>query len=52
MATNQKKTRDFKDKQCGHCKLADKAKLRQGRPCCPFPNPQIRNGHCAQRKNK
>jgi len=52
MAVSQKKTRTIKDKQCRNCKLANKAKLRQGQPCCPFPNPQIRNGHCLQREEK
>ena len=52
MAVNQKKTRTFKDKQCRNCELTNKAKLRKGRPYCPFPNPQIRNGLCLQREEK
>lgn len=43
------KTLDFKKKQCGHCRLADKRALRKSWTCCPFPNPTIRNGHCINR---
>lgn len=44
------KTLDFKKRQCGHCKLADKRALRKGWNCCPFPNPAIKNGHCVPRE--
>lgn len=44
------KTKEFKEKQCGHCKLADQRAYRKGWPCCPLPNPKIRNGHCVERK--
>jgi len=44
------KTREFKDRQCRYCELADKAKFRKGQPCCPLPNPRIDNGHCRDRK--
>ena len=44
------KTREFKDRQCRYCKRADKLKFRHGRPCCPLPNPRIRNGHCLERQ--
>ena len=52
MATKQRKTRSFKNKFCRLCNHADKAKFRQGRPCCPFPNPQISNGHCVPFESK
>ena len=41
-----KKTKDFKDRQCRYCPLADKRAFRKGWPCCPLPNPRIFNGHC------
>jgi len=44
------KTRKMKNAQCRFCGLADPIKLRQGRPCCPLPNPEVRNGHCAPRQ--
>ena len=50
MAMGRKKTRDFKNTQCRHCKRVDKRALRKGWPCCPLLNPQIRNGHCVDRK--
>jgi hypothetical protein len=47
MSGNAKRmTRAFKETQCGNCKHANKAKLRQGRQHCPFVNPERRNGHC------
>lgn len=49
MSVGGKKTLEFKKRQCGHCGLADKRALRKGWNCCPLPNPQIRNGHCADR---
>ncbi|KKN40508.1 hypothetical protein LCGC14_0732970 [marine sediment metagenome] len=44
------KTKDFKERQCRYCERSDKIKFRQRRPCCPLPNPRIRNGHCLERK--
>ncbi|MBA7607525.1 hypothetical protein ES703_14684 [subsurface metagenome] len=50
MSRGHRKTRDFKDRQCRYCELADKLKLRRGESCCPLPNPKIRNGHCIDPK--
>lgn len=50
MSRGHKKTREFKDRQCRYCELADARALRKGQPCCPLPNPRIRNGHCIDRK--
>jgi len=50
MGAKNRKTKEFKDRQCRYCELSDKTKLRQRRPCCPVPNPQIRSGHCENRK--
>ena len=44
------KTKDFKERQCRYCERADAVKFRQGRPCCPLPNPRIRTGHCEDRQ--
>ena len=44
------KTKEFKERQCRYCELADKVKFGRGRPCCPLPNPRIRTGHCMDRK--
>jgi len=44
------KTKEFKERQCRYCKLADKSKFRKRRPYCPLPNPRIRNGHCMDRE--
>jgi len=49
MAKGNRKTKDFKDKQCRTCQLASKAKFRRREPCCPFPNPKIKSGHCQER---
>ncbi len=56
MAITQKITRQFKEKNCAYCKLADKRKLKKGRPCCGWADkhngqqPDIRNGHCSEIK--
>ena len=50
MAIGKRKTRDFKDRECRHCKHADKRALKKGYNCCPFPNPQIRKGLCMLRE--
>ena len=40
MGAKNRKTKEFKDRQCRHCELSSKMKLRQSHPCCPLPNPQ------------
>lgn len=55
MAKTKKRTREFKERQCGQCQSADKRELRKGRPdYCGYKNqtgkdPDIRNGHCVER---
>lgn len=55
MAKTKKHTRDFKERQCAYCKLADKRELRKGRSnYCGYKkktekDPDIQNGHCANR---
>jgi len=44
MKTSRRKTLAIKTNQCQYCKLANKAKLRQGRDCCQ--DADIHNGHC------
>lgn len=56
MALNKRHTRSFKRNECEHCELADKRALRQGRKHCRVElktgrRPDIRNGHCTQRKD-
>ena len=56
MAKSGKQTRGFRERNCAHCKLADKRALKKGRPCCKWAvdhdgqQPDIRNGHCAEMK--
>ena len=49
MARGNRKTLGFKDRQCQYCKKANKSAFRKGQPCCPLPNPRIKNGHCKDR---
>lgn len=46
----KRKTREFKDSQCRYCLLADPDKFKQGQPCCPKPNPRIRDGRCLEKE--
>jgi len=52
MSKSNKRNREFKDRQCAYCPLADRRAMRQGRPdYCKFieetgEQPEIRNGHC------
>jgi len=53
MKPGNRKTLEFKEKQCGHCDLADKRALRKGWPCCTYKGEtKIRNGHCSERKEE
>lgn len=55
MSRMKKHTRSFKEKQCDHCKLADKNELHEGLPTyCGYKkkhgkNPDIKNGLCVAR---
>jgi len=51
-----KRTLAFKKLNCNTCKLADRAKIRQGRPACKVFNdtghwPEVKNGHCQARED-
>ena len=50
MPRGNRKTKEFKDRQCRYCKLADKRAFRKGWPCCPKPNPKIVDGRCRDRE--
>jgi len=55
VAKTKRHTRDFRERQCDHCQLADKRELRKGRSnYCGYKkehgkDPDIRNGHCMPR---
>lgn len=50
MAVRNRKTREFKDRQCRYCPLADMRAFRKGWPCCPVKHPKIENGHCRDKE--
>lgn len=50
MKPSQRLTLALKVKACQFCKLADKAKMRQGRQYCDSAD--IRDGHCRNFQSK